>query len=96
MMDDRILQGIAAGHPLQSLTEEERQAAMPVTRDPEPKRCRAWVRFGPNAVQVDGVVVVWNDVACGVQFRVGPTEYRCWVWAHAVTAAPPGPPGSGP
>jgi hypothetical protein len=96
MMDDRILQGIALEHPLQSLTDEERQAAaLPVTRDPQPKRCRAWVRFGPNSVQVDGVVVVWNDVACGVQFRIAEVEYRCWVWANAVTAAPPGPAGAG-
>ena len=87
-MDDRILEGIAREFSLQSLTDKERQAdELPVTRDPIPKRCRAWVRFGPHAMQVDAVVVVWNDVACGVQFRVRDREFRCWVWANAVIPA---------
>jgi len=38
LMDDRILQGLADSHPLQSLTREERGAdALPFTRDPQPK-----------------------------------------------------------
>ena len=87
-MDQRILQRIAADHPLQSLTDSEvRKDVLPVTRDPRPKACRAWVRFGPHALQVDAVVVVWNDVACGIQFDVGEKEMRCWVWANAVTPA---------
>ncbi|WP_249354044.1 hypothetical protein [Microbacterium sp. 2FI] len=86
-MDTRILQRIAAENPLQSLTPDERQeSTLPVTRDPLPKACIAWVRFGPHAVRVEGVVVVWNDVACGIQFTVGEKELRCWVWANAVTA----------
>ena len=88
LMDDRILQRLAADHPLQSLTPQERQeTVLPVTRDPQPKKCKAWVRFGPHATQVEAVVVVWNDVACGVQFQVGQKELRCWVWANAVTAS---------
>jgi hypothetical protein len=87
-MDQRILQRIAAEHPLQSLTDRElRKDVLPVTRDPRPKPCRAWVRFGPQALQVDAVVVVWNDLACGIQFDVGEKEMRCWVWANAVTPA---------
>ncbi|GAA1979236.1 hypothetical protein [Microbacterium pumilum] len=86
MMDDRILQRLAAEQPLQSLTSKELQAAtLLVTRDPRPKPCRAWVRFGPNAVQVEAVVVVWNDVACGIQFTVGNRDLHCWVWANAVS-----------
>lgn len=86
LMDDRILTNIASEHPLQSLTPQERQAdTLPITRDPQPKPCSAWVRFGPHAMRVEGVVVVWNDVACGVQFRVGQKELRAWVWANAVT-----------
>ena len=85
-MDQRILQRIAADHPLQSLTDRElRKDFLPVTRDPQPKPCRAWVRFGPHALQVYAVVVVWNDVACGIQFDVGEKAMRCWVWANAVT-----------
>lgn len=89
-MDDRILQRIVAENPLQTLTEAELQAdVLPVTRDPQPKRCKAWVRFGPHATRVDAVVVVWNDVACGIEFAVGERSMRCWVWANAVTAVPP-------
>ncbi|MGC5224909.1 hypothetical protein ACPW96_20280 [Micromonospora sp. DT81.3] len=85
MADDRILQRIASESPLQTLTPDELQIdILPVTRDPQPKPCKAWVRFGPHAVLVDGVVVVWNDVACGIQFQVGARELRCWVWANAV------------
>lgn len=85
MMDDRILQGIAAEHPLQTLTPAELQTdTLPVTRDPQPKQCTAWVRFGPHAAQVKATVVVWNDVACGIQFQLGDQRMRCWVWANAV------------
>ncbi|MCR2764990.1 hypothetical protein NQ152_15905 [Microbacterium sp. zg.B48] len=85
-MDDRILERVSSQHPLQTLTAQElRKDALPVTRDPQPKPCKAWVRFGPHAVEVDAVVVVWNDLACGIQFTVGATQLRCWVWANAVT-----------
>jgi len=86
MADDRILQRIAAASPLQTLTSAELQTdTLPVTRDPQPKPCKAWVRFGPHAMQVDAVVVIWNELACGIQFQVGEKEMRCWVWANAVT-----------
>lgn len=88
-VSEKILQRIAESYPLQSLTADERQdAVLPVTRDPKPKRCRAWVRFGPQSLQVDGRVVVWNDVACRVLFEVAGVEYRCWVWSNAVSAVP--------
>ncbi|MGN6221669.1 MAG: hypothetical protein ACTHNQ_19385 [Microbacterium sp.] len=89
-MDARILERIAAENPLQTLTPKELQSdALPVTRDPQPKPCRAWVRFGPHTMLVDAVVVVWNDVACGIESTVGGTQLRCWVWANAVTAVVP-------
>lgn len=85
-MDDRILERLAVERPLQSLTPAERRAdELPETRDPNPKKCRAWVRFGAYPTQVDAVVVIWNDVACGIQFTVGAKELRCWVWANAVS-----------
>lgn len=84
-MDERILQQIASEYPLQSLTaNERREDALPLTRDPHPKPCTAWVRFGPHSIQVEAVVAVWNDVACGIQFTVAGRELRCWVWANAV------------
>lgn len=58
-MDHRVLQRIAEENPLQSLTADERQASsLPVTRDPQPKPCNAWVRFGPHSMRIDAVVVV--------------------------------------
>lgn len=86
LMDDRIAQRIAVENPLQSLTEQERRTGMlPPTSDPQPKRCNAWFRFGPHAMQIEGVVVKWNDLACDIQFTVGDRELECWVWANAVT-----------
>ena len=85
-MDDRIVQRIAAENPLQSLTDHERRTeTLPTTIDPQPKRCSAWVRFGPHAMQIEGVVVKWNDLACGIQFKVGDRDMQCWVWANAVS-----------
>src|SRR6478735_8743392 len=89
LMNDRILQRMAVEHPLQTLSAQElRKDTLPVTRDPQPKPCKAWVRFGPHAMQVDAVVVVWNDLACGIEFTVGEKQLRCWVWANAVTPLP--------
>jgi hypothetical protein len=86
-MDDRILRRVSSESPLQSLTVKELQRdVLPITRDPQPKPCKAWVRFGPHGMQVDALVVAWNDVACGIQFTVGDQQLRCWVWANAVTA----------
>ncbi|MFF2485115.1 hypothetical protein ACFVSU_01840 [Microbacterium sp. NPDC058062] len=90
LMNERILKQAAAAHPLQTLTDQELQrGVLPITRDPQPKKCRAWVRFGPNAVLVDAEVVMWNDVACGIQFAVEEKLMRCWVWSNAVAAVPP-------
>ena len=87
LMDERILRRIASESPLQTLTDKELQRdTLPITRDPQPKPCKAWVRFGPHAMHVDAVVVAWNDVACGIQFSLGGEQQaRCWVWANAVT-----------
>lgn len=86
LMDERILKRIAAAHPLQTLTDKELQRdTLPVTRDPRPKKCRAWVRFGPHAILVDAEVVTWNELGCGIQFTVVEKQMRCWVWTNAVT-----------
>lgn len=90
LMDERILRRLASESPLQTLSDKELQRdVLPITRDPQPKPCKAWVRFGPHATQVDAVVVAWNDVACGIQFSVGEQQLRCWVWANAVVAVRP-------
>ena len=88
LMDARILERIASEYPLQSLTDRElRCDELPVTRDPKPRPCKAWVRFGPHPMLVDADLVVWNDVACGIEFGIGERRLRCWVWGSAVTPA---------
>jgi len=92
LMDARILERLATEYPLQSLTDRElRRDELPVTRDPRPRPCRAWVRFGPHSLLVDAVVVVWNELACGIEFSCGDKRLRCWVWANAVSPPPDNP-----
>ncbi len=81
-----ILAAARAG-PLQSLTDRELALReQPVTIYPQPYRAvRAWVRFGPEAVQVDAKLARSTPVAAGIEFRAGDQTFRCWVWGNAVT-----------
>lgn len=83
----------AAKHgPLQSLTEREMDAReQPMTIYPRPKRVRAWVWFGPEAVRVDAKLVRSTPLAAGVEFRAGEQTFRCWVWGNAVALADAAP-----
>jgi len=76
----------AAKHgPLQSLTDREMDVReQPMTIYPRPKRVRAWVRFGPDAVRVDAKLVRSTPLAAGIEFRAGEQTFRCWVWGNAV------------
>jgi hypothetical protein len=76
----------AAKHgPLQTLTERELEAReQPVTIYPQPKRVRAWVRFGPEAVRVDAKLMRSTPLAVGIEFRAEDQTFRCWVWGNAV------------
>lgn len=76
----------AAQHgPLQSLTPRELDAReQPMTIYPRPRRVRAWVRFGPEAVLVDAKLMRSTPLAAGIEFRAGDDTYRCWVWGNAV------------
>lgn len=94
-MSERIrmqeLERLAAEYPLQSLTPAELGLDRePLTRDPQPRqRVRAWVRFGPSAIDVDAVVHVWTERAIGIAFVVGETQHKCWVWSNAATPLEP-------
>ncbi len=85
-VNDRALQSIAEGAPLQSLSDLElRLDQVPLTIDPRPRRkLRAWVRFGTVPVQVDAVAARWTPDAVGIMFRIDDVEHRCWVWSGAV------------
>lgn len=79
----------AAKHgPLQSLTDREMDVReQPMTIYPRPKRVRAWVRFGPEAVRVDAKLVRSTPLAAGIEFRAEDQTFRCWVWGNAVVLA---------
>lgn len=79
------LQQLAASFPLQSLSPKELALdSEPITRDPKPHlEVRAWVRFGPHAIDVEAVVHVWTDVALGICFTVDEKEFKCWIWKNA-------------
>lgn len=71
--------------PLQSLTPRELAAReQPMTIYPRPKRVRAWVRFGAEAVRVDAKLVRSTPLAAGIEFRAEGQTFRCWVWGNAV------------
>ncbi|WP_100812995.1 hypothetical protein [Microbacterium lacus] len=87
-MDERILQTVSANKPLQTLSEQElRLDVYPLTTSPQPLEVLAWVRFGGHAVQVRARAVRWTQKAVGIEFSVGDTEHRTWVWANAVDRA---------
>lgn len=73
----------AAHHgPLQSLDQH------PLTIYPRPhRRVRAWVRFGPEAIRVNAVLLRSTPMASGIGFRAEDRTFRCWVWSNAVTDA---------
>ncbi|WP_426621977.1 hypothetical protein [Microbacterium sp. As-52] len=71
--------------PLQSLSEREMDVReQPMTIYPRPKRVRAWVRFGPEAVRVEAKLVRSTPLAAGIEFRAEGQTFRCWVWGNAV------------
>jgi hypothetical protein len=85
MMDNRILQRIAADGPLQTLSDAELELDMlPLTVTPKPEKVRAWVRFGSTPIQVDAEAMRWTSRAIGIRFYVMGEARRCWVWASAV------------
>lgn len=91
-MNDRVLQSVARGAKLQTLTPLElRLDEKPLTIDPRPRRrVRAWVRFGDTPVQVDAVAARWTADAVGIVFTIDDREHRCWVWSSAVDEISPG------
>ena len=90
LMDQRIVERVAAtAGPLQSLSREEIGLdTKPVTRDPQPKAVRAWVRFGGTPVLVDATASSWTSAAVAIRFVVGAKEFKAWVWSSAVEEAP--------
>lgn len=76
----------AAKHgPLQSLTDRELAVReQPMTTYPRPRRVRAWVRFGPEAVRVDAKLVRTTPTAAGHRIPRRTTDLPLTVWGNAV------------
>ncbi|OIU87704.1 hypothetical protein [Microbacterium sp. AR7-10] len=74
--------------PLQSLSERELALdKQPVTTYPQPRRVKAWVRFGPQPARVNALLLRSTDTAVGIEFTIAEKTYRCWVWGNAVELA---------
>lgn len=80
-----VLEASRAG-PLQSLTDRELALDRhPLTIYPRPHpKVTAWVRFGPEAIRVDAVLLRSTPQAAGIGFKAGDQVFRCWVWGNAV------------
>ena len=86
MQHRSIVQASKAG-PLQSLSERELALRdHPLTIYPYPySKVTAWVRFGPEAIRVDALLMRSTPLAAGIAFRAESETFRCWVWGNAVT-----------
>jgi hypothetical protein len=86
--EDGVILDAAKRGPLQSLTDRELdRGEQPMTHYPRPKKVRAWVRFGPEAVRVQALLIRSTPTAAGIEFRAGEERFRCWVWGNAVVLA---------
>jgi hypothetical protein len=82
---EREIARLAGLGRLQTLSNRElRLDSLPVTIDPKPRRVRAWVRFGEQAVRVEAFAERWTRDAVGIRFTAQGVEHRCWVWNSAV------------
>ena len=85
-MDARILQGVMRTAEPESLSDAEKGLDRdPLTRPPQPRLAKAWVRYGSQAVQIDVELVAWTDRVAAIRWP-GPdnVEHHAWVWASAV------------
>jgi hypothetical protein len=83
-----ILEAARSG-PLQSLTTRELALdRQPLTIYPRPySAVAAWVRFGPESIRVDAVLLRSTPLAAGIAFKAEDQVFRCWVWGNAVEVA---------
>lgn len=81
-----ILKAAEAG-PLQSLIDRELNLReRPVTIYPRPyTKVRAWVRFGPEAIRVEAVLLRSTPTAAGIGFKAEGQAFRCWAWGNAIS-----------
>ena len=60
-----------------------------LTRDPKPKKARAWVRYRSQAMRVNVYVLAWTSRAVRVRWINGEGQRQeAWVWSPAVQDLP--------
>lgn len=85
-MDARIAERIMRSGDPQSLTPAEQERGhVPMTRDPNPGKVRAWVRYPAGTVEIEALAVAWTARTVAITWP-GPddVEHRAWVWVGAV------------
>ena len=78
-MQHRSIIQASKARPLQSLTDREfALREQPVTIYPRPcTKVRAWMRFGPEAIRVDAVLMRSTPTDAGIAFRAEGETSRC-------------------
>lgn len=73
------------GEPAFLDEEQVHERTTPQTIDPQPKKARAWIRFGAHEVRVNVYVLAWADRCVRVRFQMPDKSIReGWVWLPAV------------
>jgi hypothetical protein len=87
----RILQSIMRTAEPETLSDTEKNLGSdPLTRPPQPRPARAWVRYGQQAVQIDVELVAWTDRVAAIKWASPDTiEHHAWVWASATQTRDP-------
>lgn len=88
--NEKHLASLAKSAPLQSLSAKELELdRRPLTIYPRPRRCRAWILFGPHPIRVEAILVRSTETAAGIEFKILDVPYRCWVWGPAIELVSP-------
>ncbi len=85
--DMRHIERTAAGREPETLTPREiNRANEDFTVAARAHPCRAWVRYGQDAIHVEAEVCAWTQRAVAIRWRISEDEYhKAWVWASAVS-----------
>ncbi|UYO95969.1 hypothetical protein OED01_10145 [Microbacterium sp. M28] len=75
--EERLIAQAANAGPVQSLTKRE-LARQSLTIYPRPhRRVKAGMRFGPEALRVDALLMRSTPTAAGIEFKAQDQVYRC-------------------
>jgi hypothetical protein len=87
LMAAKVNEGMMRGQQPDSLQAAELQLDLePLTRAPEPRPVKAWVRYGTVSIRVDAMAVAWTEFAVAIKWTSPDGEHRAWLWGSAVRA----------